>query len=122
MQAYVHAKASARKYGGTAEDYIDIHEWLDSSKLSHGDVRHRALYHHTLGVQLAQQIFGRERINSDGKPYIVKDIAELHIVQDLGWIPSPTDWLKNMNIVAFMDGKVNKHISREEVLKHAKKN
>ena len=40
---YVHAVSSAKKFGGIWEDYIDIHEFLDSSKAVMSDLRHRAL-------------------------------------------------------------------------------
>ena len=30
--SYRHAEASARKFGGQAEDYLKIHEFIDSSK------------------------------------------------------------------------------------------
>ena len=36
-----HAKNSARKFGGAAEDYLPIHEWFDESKAMLADVRHR---------------------------------------------------------------------------------
>ena len=44
---WIHALSSARKFGGKPEDYIDIHNLMDSSKGSIGDNRHRALTHNT---------------------------------------------------------------------------
>ena len=44
---YHHALSSARKWGGTAEDYLPLHQWFDEpSKLITADFRHRALRHH----------------------------------------------------------------------------
>lgn len=36
-----HAESSARKFGGTAEDYLPIHNWFDESKAFLPDFRHR---------------------------------------------------------------------------------
>ena len=53
-----HAVSSARKHGGVPEDYLAVHEWFDASKAHHGDFRHRALRHHTLGVFECEREFG----------------------------------------------------------------
>lgn len=59
MNSWNHAQSAARKWGGRPEDYIAIHEFVDSSKKIIGDVRHRSMYHHTTGVWLCQEVFGR---------------------------------------------------------------
>ena len=43
--SYHHAVSSARKWGGTPDDYQSIHDWMDGSKLILADFRHRALRH-----------------------------------------------------------------------------
>ena len=58
MNSWHHAQSSARKWGGSPDLYLPVHEFIDSSKRIIGDVRHRSLYHHTEGVWLAQRIFG----------------------------------------------------------------
>lgn len=119
-QSYVHAQASARHFGGVPEDYLAIHEWIDQFKSTFGDVRHRAMLHHAKGPWMAQEVFGRfiEVTLKDGKlkKVLVRDIAENHIVEDMGCIPSPGDWLECMNCVTWMGGKRNKFIGRDEVL------
>lgn len=119
--SYYHAKSAAHKWGGEPEDYLPIEEFIDSGKQAHGDVRHRALYHHTLGVFLCQQMFGVtlviEKRNGTGTVEIpVREIAERHIIEDLGYIPSPTDWLKCMNMQPWMGGRRNRYVGREEML------
>ena len=48
---YHHALSSARKWGGTADDYLTIHQWFDEpSKLITADFRHRVLRHHAEGI------------------------------------------------------------------------
>lgn len=109
MNSYYHAKKSANKWGGDAEEYLAIHDFFDSSGITHGDVRHRALLHHTFGVNLCVKIFGTVLKLTCGKEVPVKEIAEQHILDDLGRIPSPTDYLNNMNLATWMGGKTKKH-------------
>jgi hypothetical protein len=107
VNSWYHAVSSAKKYGGAPEDYIAIHEFIDSSKKIIGDIRHRSIYHHTEGVWLCQQIFGRTitvHVNEKPKRIPVRLIAELHIEQDLGWIPSPKDYIDAMAFRPWMGG------------------
>jgi hypothetical protein len=109
VNSYFHAQSCARKWGGTPEDYLPIHEFIDSSKQIIGDVRHRALYHHTAGVFLAERIFGKT-IDVGRKKIPVRLIAERHIIEDLGWLPSPADYLKDTPIATWMGGKQTKTV------------
>ncbi len=56
MHPIHHAESSARKYGGKAEDYLDIHKWFDGSKEHMADFRHRALRHHSEGIFAAERL------------------------------------------------------------------
>ena len=47
MKPIIHAESSARKFGGQPEDYLEIHNFMDSSKSVIADNRHRALTHNT---------------------------------------------------------------------------
>lgn len=123
-QSFIHAQASARHFGGKPEDYIAIHEWIDRYKGTFGDVRHRMFLHHAQGPWMAQEVFGHFiEIMKDGriKKVLVRDIAENHIVEDLGCIPSPGDWADCLNCHVWMGGKRNKFIGREEVLQSISK-
>ena len=93
-RSYHHAVSSARKFGGTPDDYIEIHTWLDRSKEIVADFRHRVLRHHSEGVFLAETIFGVTITNSAGRDVPVRLIAEQHILEDLGRIPSFADWVR----------------------------
>ena len=46
----LHAKSSAKKFGGKPEDYIHLHEWLDETKSWFGDSLHRMFRHHSEGI------------------------------------------------------------------------
>lgn len=106
MKPIEHAKIHAKRYGGKPEDYIYIDNFLDSSKVAHGTMKHRAIYHHTVGCFLVEQLFGVECLNSAGKSYSPRQIAEDHIIQDLGWLPSLDDWMKEMEIKAWMGNPI----------------
>lgn len=104
MNEFFHAQASAAKYGGKPEDYLAVHSFLDQSKEHHGDLRHRALLHNTFGIKLAEQVFGITIANSDGKQIPVRNLLEEHILQDLGRLPSVSDWLNTMPLLPWMGG------------------
>lgn len=72
------------------------------------DVRHRAILHSSFGCYLTEQVFGVYLTNSDGKDFSVRDIAEEHIIQDLGFIPTVEKYLNNMQIQGWMSGTVKK--------------
>ena len=55
-----HAESSAKQYGGSSEDYLEIHEMMDSSKSAHADNRHRVIFHSAFGAYLIQKIFGMD--------------------------------------------------------------
>lgn len=118
----MHARSAARKWGGTPDDYIDIEEFIDSSKIIIGDIRHRSMYHHTTGVWLCQRIFGRvieiPRQGGDGVIEVpVRLIAERHVLEDLGWLPSPKDYIDGMPIKPWMSGAQRKEIPLSHLLK-----
>ncbi len=119
--SYDHCKTSVRKWGGKPEDYVDIHEFIDSSKEYFGDARHRMLFHHSAGPWICQKVFGYEITNSEGKQVNVREIAEIHIVEDMGYIPSFAEWAEHLNLVTWMGGKRNKFLGREEMLNQVMK-
>jgi hypothetical protein len=100
MHTMYHAKSSVHKWGGELEDYLPVHEFLDQSKVSMADVRHRAVLHHTLGTRLAEQALGVYITNSDGRDVPVREIAERHIIEDLGFLPTVQDWMRCVSLKA----------------------
>jgi hypothetical protein len=94
--AYHHAVSSARKFGGTPDDYQTLHDWFDASKMILADFRHHALRHHAEGCFAAEAVFGTTITNSAGRAVPVRLIGEQHILEDLGRIPSFADWVRNI--------------------------
>ena len=107
--SYHHAVSSARKWGGKPDDYQAIHDWLDGSKLILADFRHRALRHHAEGCFAAEALFGLTLTNSAGRSVPVRLIAEQHIVEDLGRIPSFADWVRCIRPEPWM-GRAGVHL------------
>lgn len=108
MKPWIHAKNSVKKYGGVYGDYLAIHDQIDESKKAHASVKHRAVFHSAFGIYLVERIFGTTLRNSDGAIVQVRDVAEDHVLEDLGKIPSLDDWLGAMNIEQWMGGPVVK--------------
>lgn len=100
--SFHHAESSARRYGGTAADYIDIHSWFDASKAHFALPQHRVLRHHTAGIFEAEAIFGTTRTNSAGREIPVRFIGEQHVKEDCRCIPSVADWLAKTPLEPWM--------------------
>lgn len=115
--AYHHALSSAKKWGGSETDYIKIHEWFDESKLLFSDFRHRALRHHTEGIQQAVKLFGDENgtiTNSNGRKIPVLWIAEQHVQEDCGYLPTFACWVKQITPEPWMNRPIRLHKTLEE--------
>ncbi len=115
-----HAISSVKKYGGTIEDYLPIHNWFDETKAHYPDMRHRSLRHHAEGIFWAEQQFGTYIVNSDGKMTPTRFIGEQHVMEDLGWIPTIKDYLDKMEVTGWMykpgEGrKILKQIKEEKL-------
>lgn len=108
MKPWIHAKISSNRFGGIPEDYIEIHNWFDQTKAHIPDSRHRLVLHNSFGIYLAEQQFGKiiqkedgtlEKlpiiVNSNGNEISVRDIAEQHVLDDLGYIPTLSECFEN---------------------------
>jgi hypothetical protein len=102
---WIHAVSSAKKFGGKPEDYIKIHNLMDSSKGTIADSRHRALTHNAWFIgTILEKIFGVTLQNSDGMTISVRDIGEQHVLEDyrMRFIPSAQDYLQEMEVKEWM--------------------
>lgn len=103
---WIHALSSARKYKGKPEDYLPIHNLLDSSKGTVACSRHRALTHNAWFLSvILEKIFGVTITNSDGLVVSVRDIGEQHVLEDFGgkFIPTAQDYLQEMEMKDWMN-------------------
>ena len=86
---WYHALMAARRYGGVADDYLEIETWMDFTKSHTPDCRHRLLIHNSWGIFLAERILGATMTRaSDGKVLPLRPLLEDHITQDFGKIPT----------------------------------
>jgi len=106
MNSYYHAKNSANRYGGKPEDYQPVHDFIDSTKAAVGDVRHRAVLHNAFGCFVAERVFGTTITNSDGRKVPVRLIAEEHIIEDLGSLPTLSQCLEGLPITDLLAAKM----------------
>lgn len=105
----IHSKSSVKRFGGKVEDYLAIHELLDSPKTTMNNNTSRTLTHNTwFCYHIIPKIFGYNIINSDGKSVDTVDIAMLHVAEDfrMKFVPTPQDYLKHMKPQAWMSNGV----------------
>jgi hypothetical protein len=106
MIPFIHAQLSVKRFGGIPEDYLDIHELMDSSKAAFPNNGHRVLTHNSwFVVNILPKVFGHQRKNSDGRTYNVKDVGEYHILEDfkMRFIPSVQDYLEHLDVQDWMN-------------------
>ena len=105
----IHSKSSVKRWGGKVEDYIKIHELLDSPKATMNNNTSRMLTHNTwFAYTIIPQIFGYNITNSDGRSVDSVDIAMLHIAEDfrMKFVPTPQDYLKHLQLQDWMNNGV----------------
>lgn len=73
-----HAESSAKRFGGTPEDYIELHDFMDSSKEVFPDNRHRALTHNSWFIFVVEKVFGHN----------LEIMVKCSNCQGTGWVES----------------------------------
>jgi hypothetical protein len=102
----VHAESSARKFGGVATDYLDIHAYMDSSKQAIPSNIHRALTHNSWFVlNVLVRVFGEYITNSEGKLVSVQEVGFQHCEEDLGCVPTAQDYFESTTYEPWMHGQ-----------------
>jgi hypothetical protein len=96
MKPLQHAQISQKTYGGSWKDYIEVHNFLDSSKAACAHFKHRFLLHHAEGIELGVRIFGETLINSENKTIETRRLLTDHLIEDVGRVVSVEDWARDM--------------------------
>ena len=143
----VHARSSARRFGGVAEDYLEIHDLMDSSKSAFPDNRHRALTHNSWFFFIVERIFGHEinlscvacaeDYDEDDCPLCegtgkrgtasVRAVCEQHVLEDFRgrFIPTVADYFEGMEFQDWMnngiDGTPSSHRKIDTLNKETKR-
>ena len=97
----IHSQSSVKRWGGVVEDYLDIHELIDSPKATMNNNASRALTHNTwFAYTIIPKVFGYNITNSSGKRVDTIDIAMLHILEDfrMKFVPTAQDFLKHLKL------------------------
>lgn len=133
---YIHAQISARRFGGQPEDYIEIHNLMDTSKGAIADNRHRVFTHNAWFImEILERIkftnsnppTGDNKFvtikNSDGKNISVRDIGEQHILDDFGnrFIPTAQDYVEHMDYKDWMGNGKGVPSSHARIVENRKK-
>lgn len=96
MHPYFHAASSVRAYGGTVEDYLSLHTFLDATKEHYAGPLHRLFLHSTWGVYLVEGMVGATFVREDGKTMPLRLLLERHIAEDVGHVPTLHEWLEGL--------------------------
>ncbi len=96
MKPLQHAQISAKTYGGSWTDYIEIHNFLDSSKATCAHFKHRFLLHHAEGIDLSIRFLGEQITNSKGQIFSTRQILTDHLIEDVGSIVTIKDWANGL--------------------------
>ena len=118
----IHAKSSVKRWGGKVEDYLAIHELLDSPKETMNNNTSRMLTHNVwFCYKIIPKIFGYNITNSNGRSVDTIDIAMLHVAEDfrMKFVPTVQDYLKHLDVQPWMNNGV-KDIENQEATDLAK--
>src|SRR5947208_14475280 len=87
MRPFQHAMSSASRFGGRWQDYLAVHELIDSTKACCADPRHRMVLHSVdFGAAVVRVAFP-DRRDTDA-------IVRQHVVEDLGSGRTLSEWLE----------------------------
>lgn len=116
----IHARSAAKRWGGEPEDYLEIEDFMDSSKAAFPDNRHRALTHNNWFIFVVEKCFGHTITNGDGREVSVRDICERHILEDFGgkYIPTVSDYFSGMDFQPWMNNGVEGKPESQRKLNH----
>jgi hypothetical protein len=118
----IHSQSSVKRWGGKVEDYLPIHELIDSPKATMNNNTSRMLTHNIwFCYNIIPKVFGYNITNSAGKSVDTVDIAMLHVAEDfrMKFIPTVQDYLKHMEVQPWMCNGV-KDVENPEATENAK--
>lgn len=90
------ANASAARFGGDPSAYLALHAWFLETRDWSAGPEHLVFRHHAFGIFEAEARFGPVIALGDGKAVPTRVVAERHVQQVLGRVPSVTDFLKRI--------------------------
>lgn len=99
MNKYEHADNSVKIFGGKPEQYLEIHELIDSNKVVTPSIFGRFFLHHfDVGLVILETIFGK---NTKDKKVPVRHVLIQHLLEDYGCLVTfENHWLPVMDDVS----------------------
>ncbi len=111
------AKRSQDKFGGEVEDYLRIHQFLDSPSLWLKAEKQLVLTHSNFGVFLCDQIFGHTfHRRSDRELMLTANIAREHLEAELGTVIDVQNMLNLMPLRTWQNGLKPAQVQRIQQL------
>jgi len=111
MKPLQHAQISQKTHGGCWQDYIDVHNFLDSSKSTCAHFKHRFLLHHSEGIELGVKICGQKLTSRDNKTIETRQLLTEHLIEDLGKVVKIEDWAQAL--LPDGEAKFNQFLTRK---------
>jgi hypothetical protein len=105
MKALQHAQVAARRFGGRWQDWYDFHDWFDQSKMAFPSMQHRMFLHSDFGAGVATRLFGEILTAADGTRIASIELAEAHLVEDLGRVVKLSEWLEEMDYTSLLQAQ-----------------
>lgn len=93
MKPFIHARLAARRHGGHWKDTFAVHHFFDQTKGVFADMRHRAMLHNELGIEIALQVFGPSLPLTGGGSVPTLSVCQEHQVEDVGRVVPVAEWL-----------------------------
>lgn len=90
------AEASVMRFGGNPSVFLPLHRWfLATANWTEGN-EHLAFRHHAFGIFEAEGRFGPIIHQTDGRMIPTRVVAERHVQEVLGRVPSATEFLRRI--------------------------
>ena len=100
MNPTKHCQISVKRWGGSEQDYLEIHSFIDHTKSICCDMRHRILHNMWAVHNIVVPVFGHTIVNSEGREVDVKDLCERdHLLVDYHnrFIPNLSDFVETID-------------------------
>jgi hypothetical protein len=98
-----HCLHSSERFGGQPDDYLPLHQFINRARTVLPDEASRCVLHHAWGIDLAVRCFGITfRRSSDHIQIFTRSVAEIHILRDLGTIPTMVEAIGTVPLAKWM--------------------
>jgi hypothetical protein len=98
-----HCLQSCERFGGLPDDYLPLHQFINSARTVLPDEVSRCILHNAWGIDIAVRCIGATfRRSSDHVRLSTREVAESHVLRDLGTIPTMLETLHAVPLAKWM--------------------